>query len=398
MTKRNILYFSNWRANEGITRSTIFPILRQLSVHPEVGHVFFVTVEAGPALSAGFMPNVEHYALRPFGPSGLAKMIDLPRLSFRLARLAKEKQTALIWCRGATAGGIGVLAHRISRIPLVVDSFEPHSQYMADSRTWRRAGLKYVVQRKLENAVKKRALGLLPVSEAYHHKLLNERLQPSSLFVFPCVVDADKFAYNANDRREVRRRLGIADTDVVGVYTGKFGGLYYRDEAFRLFRSAFNHWEGRFHLIILTGEDRNLVLTWCRNAQLPLGYVTIVHAEYDNVPSYLSAADFAFSTIKSIPALQYCSPIKYGEYWASGLPIVTTLLEGDDAQIIREERGGHLLDINAVGNDRAHEVFTEVDEEIKAGRSEHYVSLARKYRDFAMVDKATAFVLRLVSR
>lgn len=397
MTRCNILYFSNWGANDGITRSTVFPILRQLSAHPQVGHVFFTTVEAGPPLSTGFIPNVEHYPLRPCGNSGLAKMIDLLRFSLKLARLAKDNRADLIWCRGSTAAGMGVIAHRISSIPLFVDSFEPHSQYMADSGTWRKAGLKYILQRKLEKSMRKRALGLSPVSEAYRQRLLSEQLQPSALFVFPCVVDANKFAYNVNDRHDVRQRLGTADTDVVGIYSGKFGSLYYQDEAFRLFKSAFDHWEGRFHLIILTGEDRNLVLTWSRNARLPLGYVTIVHAEYDDVPSYLSASDFAFSTIKSIPALQYCSPIKYGEYWASGLPIITTLLEGDDARIMREEAGGHLLDINTIGTDRAQEVFSKVDAEIRAGRSEHYVSLARKYRNFGVIDEAIGFVLGRLS-
>lgn len=398
MTKRNILYFSNWSANEGITRSTVFPILRRLSEHPEVEFVFLSTVEHGVALPAGFMPGVEHYPLRPSGQSGPAKMIDLLRLSSQLARLAREKKANLIWCRGATAAGYGVIAHRLSGIPLVVDSFEPHSQYMVETGTWPKAGFRYMVQRMLERSVRKRALGLLPVSEAYRHLLLSERVQPSGLFVFPCVVDAEKFAYDEGARRTIRRKLGIAATDRVGIYTGKFGSLYYQDEAFRIFKSAFDYWRNRFHLIILTSEDYHKVLAWARKAGLPLGYVTVAHVEHDEVPMYLSASDFAFSTIKSIPALQYCSPIKYGEYWAAGLPIVTTLLEGDDAKIIREEGGGYLLDVNAAGSDRADEVFAKVDAEVRAGRSDHYASLARKYRNFGLIDEAIAFVLDRLSR
>jgi len=395
MTKRNILYFSNWSANEGITRSTVFPILRKLSAHPEVEHVFLTTMERGAPLPAGFMPGVEHYTLPSSGNSGFAKMTGLFRLSSRLARLAKEKKADVIWCRGATAASYGVIAHRLSKIPLVVDSFEPHSQYMVESGTWRKGGMRYLVQRMLEKSVRKRALALLPVSESYRQLLLQERMQPSGLFVFPCVVDANKFAFNENDRRTIRRQLGIAATDVVGIYTGKFGDLYYREEAFKIFRSAFNYWKNRFHLIILTNEDYHKVLAWARKAGIPLGYLTVMHADHDEVPKYLSAADFAFSTIKSIPALQYCSPIKYGEYWAAGLPMITTLLEGDDARIIREERGGYLLDVNT---NHADEIFAKVDAEIRSGRSEHYVSLARKYRNFGLIDEAIAFVLDRLSR
>lgn len=393
----NILYYSNWGMNEGITRSTIFPILNKLKDHGDVEKITFCSTETNQA-SGGHIPGIAHRSLKAAGKSVLSKLFDVPRLASQLSRLAKESQAHVIWCRGATAGGIGVMAHRFSGIPLVVDSFEPHSQYMVDSGTWRKAGLKYFLQRKLEKSVQKRALALLAVSEAYRHKLLSDRLQPSGLSVFPCVVDADKFAFNADARREVRRRLGVAATDVVGIYTGKFGGLYYADEAFKLFRSAFDFWSGRFHLIILTGEEYHQVLTWCRNAKVPLGYVTIAHVDHDDVPAYLSASDFAFSTIKSVPALQYCSPIKYGEYWASGLPIITTLLEGDDARIIREEAGGHLLDVSAAGTDEARDVFAKVDAEIRAGRSGHYVSLARKYRNFAFIDDAIAFVMDRLSR
>lgn len=398
MVERQILYFSTQRATEGITRSTVFPILRKLSEHPEVGQLFLATAEHNPPLPTGFIPGVEHHTLRPAGKSGISKMVDLLRLSSRLARLAREKKADLIWCRGSTAAAYGVIAHRLSGIPLAVDSFEPHAQYMVETATWRKAGLRYVVQRMLEKSVRKRALALLPVSEAYRHLLLSERVQPSGVHVFPCVVDADKFAYNEHDRRSIRRKLGIGATDVVGIYTGKFGGLYHQEEAFRIFRLAFDYWKNRFHLIILTTEEYHKVLAWARKAGIPLGYLTVAEMDHDDVPKYLSAADVAFSINKSVPALQYLSPIKYGEYWAAGLPMITTLLEGDDARIIREESGGYLLDVSAAGGEQVDEIFAKVDQEIRAGRSGHYVSLARKYRNFGLIDEAIAFVMDRLSR
>src|SRR5690606_39363867 len=108
----------------------------------------------------------------------------------------------------------------------------------------------------------------------------------------------------------------------------------------------------RFHRRILTGVNDAKVLAWARNAGIPFGYLTVAHVDHDEVPKYLSAADLAFSTNKSVPALQYLSPIKYGEYWAAGLPMITTLLEGDDARIIREESGGYLLDVSAAGGEQ----------------------------------------------
>ena len=57
-------------------------------------------------------------------------------------------------------------------------------------------------------------------------------------------------------------------------------------------------------------------------------YVT--KAPFAEVPDYLSAADFAFSPIRPAPCRLFCSAIKIGEYWASGLPVLLTPGVGDD--------------------------------------------------------------------
>lgn len=62
-----------------------------------------------------------------------------------------------------------------------------------------------------------------------------------------------------------------------------------------------------------------------------------VHLE---VLDYLSAADFTFATVKSAPCRLFCSAIKIGEYWASGLPILPTPGVGDDSAISEAEGGG----------------------------------------------------------
>lgn len=71
---------------------------------------------------------------------------------------------------------------------------------------------------------------------------------------------------------------------------------------------------------------------------------------HQEVPDYLSASDFAIATIKPAPCRLFCSAIKIGEYWASGLPVLVTPGVGDDSAITEAEGGGAVFDLSQPGS------------------------------------------------
>ena len=48
----------------------------------------------------------------------------------------------------------------------------------------------------------------------------------------------------------------------------------------------------------------------------------------------MSLGDFGLTPVKSVPTKKLCTPIKDGEYWAIGLPVVITPDISDDSDII----------------------------------------------------------------
>jgi hypothetical protein len=67
----------------------------------------------------------------------------------------------------------------------------------------------------------------------------------------------------------------------------------------------------------------------------------VPHAE---VPRYMGLADFGLCPVLPTPSKRYCTPIKNGEYWALGLPVVITPLISDDSDLIVEHRAGIVWD------------------------------------------------------
>jgi hypothetical protein len=127
------------------------------------------------------------------------------------------------------------------------------------------------------------------------------------------------------------------------VYAGKIGGIYLDIELFQFLAASYRHWHGNFHALLLTFHDARDVSALCKEAGLPTEAITCLGVPHDLVPRYLAVADFAITPVKPVPSKRYCSPIKDGEYWAMGLPVVITADISDDSAIIEAEEAGVVL-------------------------------------------------------
>ena len=250
-----------------------------------------------------------------------------------------------IICRGAPAGSLAYLATKKNKIPFVVESFEPHADYMKAAGEWKSYGLRYLFQKYWEKQQKKYAKALITVAENFRNCLIEEGIIKDKVFVVPCSVDQNVFYKDNNLRDKIRLKLNIPDSAVVGVYAGKFGGLYLKEKAFKIFSEAFEQIR-EFHLLLLTNTD----LAWLnKNFQqynLPSNRIHIKFVSYEKVNSYLNVADFAFALYKNNQVSQYLSPVKIGEYWACGLPVYITPNIGDEMHWIKERGLGEVLDNN----------------------------------------------------
>lgn len=391
-----ILFIGFWGVNDPLTTSTTMPNLQILQGISKVELIVLATVERSENEDMHFRPPFTNSKIvfkplvsRSNQPLLFNKVDDFLRFPRELADLVNEYKIDTIIGRGVMAGALAYQTSKKTGVRFFVESFEPHADYMLESGVWKSYDPRYIFQRRWEEKEKKLAEGIMPVAENYRRKLIEEGVPAKKIMTVSCFVNLDTFAFNLKDRDNMRQKLGFQDDEVVGIYVGKFGDIYYDAEAFDLFKTASNYFLGRFRLIILTPNPIEVVKAKLKQVGLNETNTFVTKAPHHEVPSYLSAADFAFAPIKPAKCRQYCSPVKVGEYWASGLPVILTEGVGDDSKIIQEEGGGAIFNLER--RNSVEEAVQQIDRLIHmTGYRGQVRQIAEKHRSIQQAKKAYA--------
>lgn len=388
-----MMYLTMWGVEDGLTSSTVFPHLKILAGFKEIDNIFFYTFERGGKEVNYTGPSSSKIKFTPFYSRHFAlgivnKILDFTLFPYLLIKFCRKNKVDVILARGAPVGSVAWMVHSVLGIPYYVESFEPHADYMLDARVWGARSAKFVFQKWWEKKQKQTATGLLPVSFNYKKQLISEGVLTERIEVIPCCVNLEDFKYDAIKRKDVRVKLGIADTDIVGIYVGKFGGIYYTDDAFRIFKKAFDFWGDSFQLIILTPQPKEYTTQQLLKFGISPTKVFTALVKHTEIPDYLSAADFAYSLAMPLNSNQFLSPIKDGEYWANGLPIMISENIGDDSNIIKANPGAGV--VFSIHPDNLSQSYKTLDTLFKKrSRAEAFTELqqvASKYRHFSIAE------------
>lgn len=380
----NLLYIGYWSILDGLSEATIKPHLKALSSLDTVSSITYVSIEREqPTVNFEWNISKVHH-LPHYSPQKnflLDKLVDFTILPKKLRKICTERVIDKIICRSSPAGALGYLIWKKTKIPYYVESFEPHAYYMLESGVWKIWYIRFWLQKYFEDKLKSTSSGLMPVSEAYKKHLLRTDNVNCPVEVAPCTVNREDFSFDETQRKEIRKKLDIPASAIVGIYVGKFGGIYYDKEAFMAFKTL-QEANKKFFLIILTPHEKDYI----KKRLIKISY-SLEHCWYDkvphnHVPSYLSAADFAFSLHKTTTRSIALSPIKNGEYWANGLPIVIGKQIGDDSYLIDKFKNGLLVNYKK-GLEK--NIFENIKQMIKRNGQNRFENkstfLAQSYRN-----------------
>lgn len=385
----NLLYIGTWSLSDPLSRSTILPHLEVLKREFNFSKIVYCSLERSSSTSSSMkqdagMLHLPYFTKNQFGM--VENVITYIKYFVHLRKAIDKHLIDIILCRGALAGSLGYKLWRKTYINFFVESFEPHSQYMVEAGSWSVWDPRFIIQKYFENKQKKHALGLMPVSVNYKNKLLSEGIENSRIQVLPCTVDTDIFKPR-EDSMEIRKKFGFSKDQIIGIYVGKFGDIYLDEETFHIFKKSFQYFGEDFRLIILSPQSGQSIMERVHAHKLDPDKVTVSFVDTSGLRDLLTIADFAYCTVRPGKSRFFCCPVKNGEYWAMGLPVVIPHGIGDDSEIITTRNAGVIL--RSFKEAHLLDCFNRLKDILKDPKHKTRIrELAEKYRSRKYIQRA----------
>ncbi len=341
--KKNAMVFTTWSYKDGLTQGAALPYVRILQ-QTVGGKVYMIcweqprlalTEEEAKKAKAELLHSGIHLILLPYHKNKLRAAFGWAVEMAKLLATCYRNRIRHFHSLCTPAGCIAYIISRFRRVKLVADSLEPHADLMAETGVWSKASWVYRLSFYLEKKLVKNADALIVVSKNIYPYFVNHyqvAISREALYYRPYCVDATLFKPLPPDYS----LLGWKDkkAGVIGVYTGKLGGMYF-DTAFCTFiKGCIKHWNGDFHLVFCTSMPVAETTQYLESQGIATSHFTICFAPLPQLPQYLALADFGLSFSRPSEARQYGCPTKNPEYWAAGLPVAATNAILDDNQEI----------------------------------------------------------------
>ena len=172
----------------------------------------------------------------------------------------------------------------------------------------------------------------------------NKRKYCRDAIVYQCCV-TDRFFTRISEpeRQKIRSGLGFSEGDKVVVWCGAYFTWQRIEEIACLMRDVNRLDSTVKSLFILKDAER--MDAFCRKINFKEGAWASIALSPSQVPAYLQSSDVGINCLAvDVFRSKIVSPIKVGEYLASGLPVLITRTMGDVPEIIKEFNVGAILD------------------------------------------------------
>jgi radical SAM superfamily enzyme YgiQ (UPF0313 family) len=350
--KTRILFVSYNGLLEPILPSQAVPYLKELS---GMGYEFILfTYEKKRDLAQAGREGVEkirkdlavhgigwRYRVYHKDPPVLSTLFDLAAGIFSISRIIRKERVRIIHVRGITPGMMVMALAKIFRVKILFDMRGLLAEEYVGGGLWTENSVQFRLVKDAERKMLKRADAITVLTRK--HLELNKRIdfvksRGVPMDVVPCCVDMIKFDYRSDGVGAFKKALGL-DGKFVLMYPGKLGTFYLVDEMLDFYKVMAEKLPGSI-FVILTNDDPSVLMQKAKAAGVEEDRLMVIRAvPFEEMPKYLAAADagvFFINPYKKIGS----SPIKMGEFLASGVPVVINPGVGDTEELVRENNVG----------------------------------------------------------
>jgi len=274
------------------------------------------------------------------GAIGVKKAWMMLRVQFILFSNALLRRPNKIFSSGSLAASLCWPVTSITGLQQVVYAFEPHSEFLLDQGKISASSLSFKVLQFFEKRVMYGHSVIMTGTRAMKQRI--EQLNPKAeVHLLPTNADEELFVFSDENRTIIRERLGVSEKRVI-TYVGKFGDLYLGKELIAFFAELSRLNDQLFFLILTPNNPRELA-SWFDGEDVSSDRYWIGSCPLQELPSYLSAADFGVVAYADFPSRKYTSPTKSGNYLLCGLPYLIQENTSDDDRVVAKNNVGVVI-------------------------------------------------------
>ena len=349
-----ILYITYDGLSDALGQSQVLNYLSRLS---ELGnHIHILSFEKAENLEKQLpiiQPIIDqsglnwHKLVYHKSPPIFSTLWDIHKGNKKIKALHSKHNFDIIHCRAYIPAMMGLKLKRESGAKMIFDMRGWWADEKKDSGNWDELPFRpiYNYFKKREKEFFSESDFTVSLTEAGKEKIQNEFGVPGhKVGVIPTCVDFSIFkTFDPSIRDRIRKELGIRQEAKVFVYSGSIGGNYDLQKLLHVF-NCFKKIYPEHHLLILSKYVVTNEVTDQIHAAGIMDY-TIKNLSYREVSDYLIAGDIGLIFYKDAFSNIGRSPTKLGEYWASGVPVISFNGIGDLQYLFNKyPRGGFLLD------------------------------------------------------
>lgn len=281
------------------------------------------------------MPIRWRYLVYHNRPRILATIFDVILGGLNIGGILIKDRIEVIHARGFISGLMAFIPAKIFKAKFFFDTRGLLADKYVCGGLLDKKKLSYRVMRYLEDFLLKYSESFTVESKSHAEVIKNARMVLSSkVNIIPCCVDTSKFDYRLykNSPSEGLRLI----------YLGQVGTWYLLEKMLDLFKALLQEFPYSQFTFISESEP-GIFYSAAKKAGISLDKIIVRQAESSDIPNLLAAASIGIFFMN--PYKQYSFfPIKFGEYLASGLPVVVNSGIGDCDEIIRKERIGAIIE------------------------------------------------------
>lgn len=336
-----VLYISYWGALEQLGQSLVVPAVKKLAqmgvdltiITFEKPHDLARTDEMNRVRNMFEDDKIEWIPLKYHkGIRNTPLDISNGIIHSILKRLRKKYD--ILHARTYIGGLIG-----LPLAPLIGAKFVYHNEgfypdEQVDGGTWAENSRPHKVAKYLENKMYQRADGIISLS--HRAKAILEKDYPNKPVIFvPSCVDLETFHLPET-------RPMFSDDEIKLVYIGSVGGRYILDKI-GAFVGAARKTGRNVTLQIFSKADTNLITEMLDKGGLERKAWKLGAVPYSEMPKRLTEYQAGLFFLTQGISEHGCSPTKIGEYWAVGLPVITSPNVSDTDDIINRDKVGIIV-------------------------------------------------------